>query len=115
MDITLELAIRYHERQKENNHNPDKNTEASKSSSFHNQNSSSSSHKRKNFRGQKRDKLHYSLFNRDQKLMGSGKEEGKKGGLCAYCDGKHSLEACFKRPHNQLTQPADRFPSKGKA
>ncbi|MBW0590852.1 hypothetical protein O181_130567 [Austropuccinia psidii MF-1] len=49
MDITLELDTRYHERQKEKNHDQEKNPEASKSNS-----SSSSQKKKKNF--QKRDK-----------------------------------------------------------
>ncbi|MBW0580538.1 hypothetical protein O181_120253 [Austropuccinia psidii MF-1] len=114
MDITLELDTRYHERQKENNHHQEKKPEASKSSSSHPQNSSSSSHKKKkNF--QKRDKPHSSLLNKDFKLMNSEKERRIKEGLCTYCGGKHSLESCFKRPQNKLTQPSGKFPSQGKA
>ncbi|MBW0509902.1 hypothetical protein O181_049617 [Austropuccinia psidii MF-1] len=103
MEIMLELNTRYHQRQKEKNHHQEKKTKASKSSSSHQQNSSSSGLKNKNFRVLKSDKLHSSLLNRDHKLMVSEKERRIKEGLCPYCDGKHSLEACFKRPQNQLT------------
>ncbi|MBW0534448.1 hypothetical protein O181_074163 [Austropuccinia psidii MF-1] len=98
MNITLELDTRYHERKKEKNHHQEKKPEASKS------NSSSSSHrKKKNF--EKRDKPHSSLLNKDFKLMSSQKERRIKKGLCTYCNGKHSIEPCFKRPQNKLTQP----------
>ncbi|MBW0483978.1 hypothetical protein O181_023693 [Austropuccinia psidii MF-1] len=97
MDVTLELNTRYHEREKE------KKTEASKSISSHPQNSSSSINKKKNF--QKRDKPHSSFLNKDFKLMNSEKERRIKEGLCTYCDGKHSLESCLKRPKTNLTQP----------
>ncbi|MBW0567487.1 hypothetical protein O181_107202 [Austropuccinia psidii MF-1] len=114
MDITLELDTRYHERQKEKNHYQEKKLEAPRSSTSHPQNSSSSSHKKKkNF--QKRDKPHSSLLNKDFKLMNSEKERRIKEGLCTYCGGKHSLESCFKRPQNKLTQPSGQFPSQGKA
>ncbi|MBW0559961.1 hypothetical protein O181_099676 [Austropuccinia psidii MF-1] len=113
MDVTLELHTRYHERQKEKGHHQEKKPEASKSISSHPQNSSSSSHKKKkNF--QKRDKLQSSLLNKDFKLMNSGKKRRLKEGLCTYCGGKHSLESCFKRPQNKLTQPSGNFPSQGK-
>ncbi|MBW0521197.1 hypothetical protein O181_060912 [Austropuccinia psidii MF-1] len=113
-DVTLELDTTYHERQKENNHNQEKKTEAPRSSTSHLQNSSSSSRKKKkNF--QKRDKPHSSLLNKDFKLMNSEKERIIKEGLCTYCGGKHSLESCFKRPQNKLTQPLANFPSQGKA
>ncbi|MBW0494174.1 hypothetical protein O181_033889 [Austropuccinia psidii MF-1] len=108
MDVTLERDTRYHERQKE------KKPEASKSNSSHTQSSSSSSQKKKkNF--QKRDKPHSSLLNKDFKLMNSEKERRIKEGLSTYCGGKHSLESCFKRPQNKLTQPSGKFPSQGKA
>ncbi|MBW0531099.1 hypothetical protein O181_070814 [Austropuccinia psidii MF-1] len=114
MDINLELNTRYHERQKEKNHHQEKKTEASKSNSSHPQNSLSSSHKKeKNF--QKRDKPHSSLLNKDFKLMNSEKERRIKEGLCTYCGGKKSLESCFKRPQNKLTQSSSNFPSQGKA
>ncbi|MBW0569145.1 hypothetical protein O181_108860 [Austropuccinia psidii MF-1] len=114
MDVTLELDTRYHERKKEKGHHQEKKPEASKSSSSHPQNSSSSSQKKKkNF--QKRDKPHSSLLNKDFKLMNSEKERRIKEGLCTYCGGKHSLESCFKRPQNKLTQPSGKFPSQGKA
>ncbi|MBW0547456.1 hypothetical protein O181_087171 [Austropuccinia psidii MF-1] len=81
MDVSLELATRYHERQKEKNHNQEKKPEASKSNSSHHQNSSSSSQKKKkNF--QKRDKPHSSLLNKDLKLMTSEKERRIREGLC---------------------------------
>ncbi|MBW0577225.1 hypothetical protein O181_116940, partial [Austropuccinia psidii MF-1] len=114
MDITLELDTRYHERQKEKNHHQEKKPEASKSNSSHPQNSSSSSHKKKKH-FQKRDKPHSSLLNKDFKLMNSEKERRIKEGLCTYCGGKHSLESCFKRPQNKLTQSSGNFPSQGKA
>ncbi|MBW0501126.1 hypothetical protein O181_040841 [Austropuccinia psidii MF-1] len=107
MDVRLELDTTYHERQKE------KKPEASKFNSSHPQNSSSSIQKKKSF--QKRDKAHYYLLNKDFKLINSEKEKGIKEGLCTYCDGKHSLEFCFKRPQNKLTQPSGNFPSQGKA
>ncbi|MBW0501267.1 hypothetical protein O181_040982 [Austropuccinia psidii MF-1] len=115
MDVSLELDTRYHERQREKNHHQEKRPEASKSNSSHHQNSSSSSHKKKNFHSQKQDKPHYSLLNKDFKLKSSEKERRIKEGLCTYCGGKHSLESCFKRPQNKLTQPSGSFPSQGKA
>ncbi|MBW0556761.1 hypothetical protein O181_096476 [Austropuccinia psidii MF-1] len=111
MDVTLELDTRYHKRQKDKNNPQGKKAEASKSCSSHHQNSASSSHKKKNSRVQKRDKPHYSLLNRSHKLMSSVKERRIKEGLCTYCGGKHNLEACFKRPQNQLTQPSGKFAS----
>ncbi|MBW0513375.1 hypothetical protein O181_053090 [Austropuccinia psidii MF-1] len=114
MDITLELDTRYHERQKEKINHQEKKPEASKSSSSHPQSSTSSSQKKKkNF--QKRDKPNSSLLNKGFKLMNSEKERRIKEGLCTYCGGKHSLESCFKRPQNKLTQPPGKFPSQGKA
>ncbi|MBW0531434.1 hypothetical protein O181_071149 [Austropuccinia psidii MF-1] len=113
MDITLELDTRYHETQNENSHHQEKKPEASKSSSSHPQNSSSSSQKKKNF--QKRDKPHSFLLKEDFKLMNSEKERRIKEGLCTHCGGKHSLESCFKRPPNKITQLSGKFPSQGKA
>ncbi|MBW0496237.1 hypothetical protein O181_035952 [Austropuccinia psidii MF-1] len=114
MDITLELDTRYHERQDEKSHHQEKKPEVSNSNSSHPQNSSSSSQKKKkNF--QKRDKPHSSLLNKQFKLMNSEKEKRLKEGLCTYFGGKHSLESCFKRPQNKLTQLSGKFPSQGKA
>ncbi|MBW0565613.1 hypothetical protein O181_105328 [Austropuccinia psidii MF-1] len=114
LDVSMELDTRYHERQKEKNHHQEKKPAASKSKSSHHQNSSSSSQKKKkNF--QKREKPHFSLLNKDFKLMSSEKERRIKEGLCIYCGGKHSLESCFNRPKNKLTQPSGQFPSQGKA
>ncbi|MBW0468784.1 hypothetical protein O181_008499 [Austropuccinia psidii MF-1] len=115
MDVSLKLDTRYHERQKEKNHHQEKKPEASKSNSSHHQNSSSSSHKKKNFYSKKRDKPHSSLLNKDFKLKGSEKGRRIKEGLCIYCGGKHSIEYCFKRPQNKITQPSGSFPSQGKA
>ncbi|MBW0482633.1 hypothetical protein O181_022348 [Austropuccinia psidii MF-1] len=114
MDITLELDTRYHERQREKNNHQEKKPEASKSNFSHPQNSSSSSHKKKK-KFQKRDKPHSPLLNKDFKLMNSENERTIKEGLCTYCGGRHSLESCFRRPQNKLTQPSRNFPSQGKA
>ncbi|MBW0472790.1 hypothetical protein O181_012505 [Austropuccinia psidii MF-1] len=114
MDINLELDTTYHESQKEKSHNQEKNPEASKSNSSQPQNSSSSNQKKKkNF--QKRDKPHSSLLKKDLKLMNSEKERRIKEGLCTYWGGNHSLDSCFKKPQNKLTQPSGLFPSQGKA
>ncbi|MBW0540593.1 hypothetical protein O181_080308 [Austropuccinia psidii MF-1] len=107
LDVTQELDTRHHERKKEKNHYQEKKPS-------HPQNSSSSSHKKKN-NFQKRDKPHSSLLNKDSKLINSEKERRIKEGLCTFCGGKHSLEYCFKRPQNKLTQPSGNFPSRGKA
>ncbi|MBW0474358.1 hypothetical protein O181_014073 [Austropuccinia psidii MF-1] len=112
-EITLELNTRYHERKNEKSHHQEKKPEASKSNSSLPQSSSSSSQKKKNF--QKRDKPHSSLLHKDFKLMNSEKERRIKQCLCTYCGGKHSLESCFKRPQNQLTQLSGQFPRQGKA
>ncbi|MBW0557952.1 hypothetical protein O181_097667 [Austropuccinia psidii MF-1] len=113
MDVILALDTRYHERQTEKSHHQEKKSETSKSSSSHTQNSASSSHKKKkNF--QKRDKDHFSLLNKDFKLMNSEKERRIKEGLCTYCGGKHSLESCLQGPQNKLTQPSGQFPAREK-
>ncbi|MBW0467726.1 hypothetical protein O181_007441 [Austropuccinia psidii MF-1] len=112
MEITLELDTRYHERQNEKSHHKEKKPEASNSNSSHPQKFSSSSQKeKKNF--QKRDKPHSSLLNEYFKLMNSVKERKIKEGLCTFCGGNNSLESCFKRPQNQLSQPSGKFPSQG--
>ncbi|MBW0479400.1 hypothetical protein O181_019115 [Austropuccinia psidii MF-1] len=103
MDITLKPDTRDHDRPKKKSHHKEKKPEASKSNSSHPQNSSSLNQKKKNF--QNRDKPHSSLLNEDFKLMGSEKERRFKEGLCDYCGGKNSLESCFKKPQNQLSQP----------
>ncbi|MBW0473817.1 hypothetical protein O181_013532 [Austropuccinia psidii MF-1] len=96
MDITLDLDTRYHERKNEKSNHQEKKPEASKSNSSHPPNSSSSSQKKKSF--QKRDKPHFSLLNKDFKLMNSEKERRIKESLCTCCGGKHSLESCFEMP-----------------
>ncbi|MBW0558470.1 hypothetical protein O181_098185 [Austropuccinia psidii MF-1] len=113
MDINLELDTRYHERQNEKSHHPEKKPEASKSNSSHSQNSlSSSQKKKKNF--QKRDKPHSSLLNTDFKLMNSEKERRIKEGLCTYCGGKHSLESCSKGLKTNLPNHQANFPGREK-
>ncbi|MBW0492718.1 hypothetical protein O181_032433 [Austropuccinia psidii MF-1] len=115
MEVSLEPDTRYNEKQKEKNHHQERKPEASKSNSSHHQNSSSSSHKKKNFHSQKGDKPRSSLLNEHFKLKGSEKQRILKEGLCTYWGGKHSLESCFQRPQNKLTQPSGKFPSQGKA
>ncbi|MBW0558473.1 hypothetical protein O181_098188 [Austropuccinia psidii MF-1] len=115
-EITLELDTRYHERKKEKNNFQEKKPEDSKSVYSHAQNPSSSNQKKeKNSHFQNREKPHSSLVNKDFKLMGSEKERRVKKGLFSYCGGKHSLEACFKRPQSELAQQSGKFPSQGKA
>ncbi|MBW0553518.1 hypothetical protein O181_093233 [Austropuccinia psidii MF-1] len=111
MDITLELDTRYHERQKEKSHHQEKKPEASKSNSSHHKSSPNSNQKKKNF--QKRDKPNSSFLNEDFMLMNYEKGRRIKEVLCTYCGGKHSIESCFKRPQNKLTQPLGKFPSQG--
>ncbi|MBW0461905.1 hypothetical protein O181_001620 [Austropuccinia psidii MF-1] len=113
IDITLELDTRYHERKKEKSHRQEKKPESSKSNYSNPKNSPSSNQKKKNF--QKRDKPNYSLLNKDLKLISSENERRIKEGLFANCGGKHSIEYCFKRAQNQLSQPSRKFPSQGKA
>ncbi|MBW0514817.1 hypothetical protein O181_054532 [Austropuccinia psidii MF-1] len=116
MDITLELDNRYHKRQKEKSHFQENDPEASKPISSHRQNSSSSNQKKKkNFHFQKREKPHSSLLNKKSKLMGCEKDRKVKEGLCSSCGGKHSLEACFKRPQTQLSQPSGKLPKQRNA
>ncbi|MBW0582826.1 hypothetical protein O181_122541 [Austropuccinia psidii MF-1] len=116
MDITLEDETRYHERQNEKSCHQEKKPKASMSKSSHPQNSSSSiQKKKKNFNPHKREKPHSSLLNKEFKFLGSEKERRIKEGLFTYCGGKHSLESCFKRPQNQLTQLSGTFTSQGKA
>ncbi|MBW0504987.1 hypothetical protein O181_044702 [Austropuccinia psidii MF-1] len=114
MDTTLELDTRYHERQKEKRHHQEKNPEASKSNSSDPQSlSSSNQKKKKNFH--KKDKPLSSFLDEDFKLMNSKKDRRIKEGLFTYCSGNNSLESCFKRLQNKLTQPSGTFPSQGKA
>ncbi|MBW0491722.1 hypothetical protein O181_031437 [Austropuccinia psidii MF-1] len=115
MDVTLELDTRYHEMQKETNCFQERKPEASNLRSSHTQNSERSRNKKKNFRVHTRDKPNYPLRNNDHRLMGSEKEIILKVGMCPFCGGNNSIEACVKRPQNQLSQPAGRFPSLGKS
>ncbi|MBW0511349.1 hypothetical protein O181_051064 [Austropuccinia psidii MF-1] len=99
IDITLELDIRYHERQKEKGSHQEKKPPATGShfSRPHHKNSK----KGKKFQVSK-DKPHLALLNKDNTLIGSGKERRIKQGLITYCGGKHPIEKCFKRPQNKL-------------
>ncbi|MBW0513872.1 hypothetical protein O181_053587 [Austropuccinia psidii MF-1] len=115
MHVSLELDPRYHERQKERKHHQEEKPESSKSNCSHHQNSSSSSHKKQNFHAQMQDKPHCSFLNKAFKLKVSEKERRLKVGLCTQCGGKHSLESCFKRPHNKLTKLSGQFTNQGKA
>ncbi|MBW0498176.1 hypothetical protein O181_037891 [Austropuccinia psidii MF-1] len=121
MDITLELDTRYHDRQKEKGSHQEKKPPVTGSNSSRPPQDSSSkrSHHRKNKKGKQlpvsKDKPHSSLLNKDNKLIGSEKERRIKQGLCTYCDGKHPIERCCKRPQNKPGSSRG-FPSKqGKA
>ncbi|MBW0500629.1 hypothetical protein O181_040344 [Austropuccinia psidii MF-1] len=107
MDITLELDPRYHERQKEEGSNQEKKPPVSGYNSSRPPQDSSlkkpnhkKSKKGKNFQVSK-DKIHASLLNKDKKSIFSEKERRIKEGLCTYCDGKHPIEKCLKRPENR--------------
>ncbi|MBW0554934.1 hypothetical protein O181_094649 [Austropuccinia psidii MF-1] len=121
MDMTLELDTRYHERQKENGSNQEKEPPISGSNPSKPPQSSSSKkpYHRKNKKGKNfkvsKDKPHVALLTKENKLIGSVKERRIKEGLCTYCGGKHPVEKFFKRHENR--QGSSRgFPSKkGKA
>ncbi|MBW0550740.1 hypothetical protein O181_090455 [Austropuccinia psidii MF-1] len=107
MDITLELDTRYHERQKEKGSPQEKKPPISRSNSSKPPQISSSKkpYHRKNKKGKNfkvsKDKTHYALLNKDNKLIGSEKERRIKEGLCNYCGGKNPFEKGFKRPENR--------------
>ncbi|MBW0552332.1 hypothetical protein O181_092047 [Austropuccinia psidii MF-1] len=117
MDITLELDTRYHERHKENSSHPEKKPPITESNSSTPPQYSSSkrSHHKKNQKGKKfqvsKEKPHFALLNKDNKLISSEKERRIKEGLCTYCGLNHPIEKCFKRPHNK-PGPSRGFPSK---
>ncbi|MBW0512548.1 hypothetical protein O181_052263 [Austropuccinia psidii MF-1] len=121
MDIILELATRYHKRQKEKGSHQEKKppVTGSNSSSPPQDSYLRRPHHKKNKKGKhfqaSKDKPHSALLNKDNKLMGSEKERRIKVGLCTYCGGKHPIEKCFKRPQNKPVSIRG-FPSKqGKA
>ncbi|MBW0538525.1 hypothetical protein O181_078240 [Austropuccinia psidii MF-1] len=99
MDITLELDIRYHERQKEKGSRQEKKPPVTgfNYSSPPQDSSSKRPHHKKNKKG----KPHSTLLNKENKLNGSEKERRIKEGLCTYCGGKQPIEKCFKRPQNK--------------
>ncbi|MBW0462334.1 hypothetical protein O181_002049 [Austropuccinia psidii MF-1] len=104
MDINLELDTRYHERQKDKGSHQEKKPPVTGSNSSRPPQDSSSKrpHHRKNKKGKQfqvsKDKPHYDLLNKDNKLIGSEKERRIKEGLCTYCGGKDPIKKCFKRP-----------------
>ncbi|MBW0535879.1 hypothetical protein O181_075594 [Austropuccinia psidii MF-1] len=117
MDITLELDTRYHERQKEKGSHQERKPPVT---GFHSarpcqDSSSRRPHHKKSKKGKQfqasKDKPHYALLNKDNKLIGSEKERRIKEGLCTSCGGKHQMEKCFKRPQNK-PGPSRGFPSK---
>ncbi|MBW0581316.1 hypothetical protein O181_121031, partial [Austropuccinia psidii MF-1] len=119
--VTLELDTGYHERQKENGGNPEKNPPATRSNQYRPPQNSSSKrpHQKKNKKGKQfqssKEKPHAALLNKENKLIGSEKERRIEEGLCTYCGGKHPIEKCFKRPQNKPGSSSG-FPSKkGKA
>ncbi|MBW0543923.1 hypothetical protein O181_083638 [Austropuccinia psidii MF-1] len=90
MDITLELETRYHEGQKEKGSHQEKKPPTS-GFNFSKPPQSSSSKKpyhRKNKKGKNlqvsKDKPHAALLNKDNKFIGSEKEQRIKEGLCNY-------------------------------
>ncbi|MBW0505357.1 hypothetical protein O181_045072 [Austropuccinia psidii MF-1] len=101
MDITLELDIRYHERQKEMGGNKKNNPPVSGYNPLRPPQGSYSKrpHHKKNKKGKQfqasKDKPHAAVLNKDNKLIGSEKER------CSYCGGKHPMEKFFKRPQNK--------------
>ncbi|MBW0526923.1 hypothetical protein O181_066638 [Austropuccinia psidii MF-1] len=121
MDITLELNTRYHERQKEKGSHQEKKPLAT-GSNFSRPPQDSSSRRtdyEKNKKGKKfhvsKDKPHSALLDKENKLIGSEKERRIKEVSFTYCDGKHPIENCFKRPQNK-PESSRGFPSKqGKA
>ncbi|MBW0544564.1 hypothetical protein O181_084279 [Austropuccinia psidii MF-1] len=106
MDITLELDTRYHERQKQKGSHQEQNltVTGSNSSRIPQGLSSKRPHDKKDKNGKQfqasKDNPHSALLNKDNKLICSEKERRIKKGLCTYCGGKHPIEKCFKRPHN---------------
>ncbi|MBW0481436.1 hypothetical protein O181_021151 [Austropuccinia psidii MF-1] len=87
MDITLELDIRYHERQKEKGSHQEKKPQISGSNSSKAPQGSSSKkpYHRKNKKGKNfqvsKDKPHADLFTKENKLFGSEKERRIKEDL----------------------------------
>ncbi|MBW0497726.1 hypothetical protein O181_037441 [Austropuccinia psidii MF-1] len=121
MEITLGLDTRYHERQKEKgSHQGKKPPVTGCNRSRPPQHSSSKRpHHKNNNKGKKfqasKDKPHYYLLNKDNKLIGSEKRRRIKEGLFTYCGGKNPIKKCFKRPQNKHWSSRG-FPSKqGKA
>ncbi|MBW0510687.1 hypothetical protein O181_050402 [Austropuccinia psidii MF-1] len=121
MVTTLELDTRYHARQEEKgSHQENKPPLTGSDPSRPPQDSSSKRpHHKKNKKGKKfqasKDKPHFVLLNKDNKLIGSEKERRIKEGLCTYCGGKHPIEKCFNRPQEKPGSSRG-FPSKqGKA
>ncbi|MBW0512215.1 hypothetical protein O181_051930 [Austropuccinia psidii MF-1] len=108
MYITLELDPKYHERQKEKGGNQERKPPVTGYNFSRPPQDSSSKRPRhkKNKKGKKfhlsKDKPHDSLFNKDNKLIGSEKARRIKEGLCTYCGGNHPIGKCFNRSQNNL-------------
>ncbi|MBW0466832.1 hypothetical protein O181_006547 [Austropuccinia psidii MF-1] len=105
--ITLELDTRYHERQKKKGSHQEKKPPVTESNSSKPPQDSSSkkpchkkSKKGNNLQFSKY-KPHYSLLNKDNKLIHSEKGRRINGGLCTYCGGKHPIQKFSKGPQNR--------------
>ncbi|MBW0542648.1 hypothetical protein O181_082363 [Austropuccinia psidii MF-1] len=107
MDITLALVTRYNERPKGKGGNKEKNPHVtgSRFSSPPQDSSSKRPHNKMRKKGNSfqvsKDKPHYSLLNKDNKLISSENERRIKEGLCTYCGGKHPMKKFFKRHQNR--------------
>ncbi|MBW0476237.1 hypothetical protein O181_015952 [Austropuccinia psidii MF-1] len=121
MDITLELDTRYQERQKEKGSHQEKKPPISGSNSSKPPQSSSSKkpYHRKNKKGKNfqvsKDKPHASLLNKDNKLIGSGKERRIKEGLCNYCGGKHPFSGKRLGGNHYVFNGSHLFPSRAQS
>ncbi|MBW0491117.1 hypothetical protein O181_030832 [Austropuccinia psidii MF-1] len=97
MDMNLELDNRYHEIHNEKVSYQEKKPPVTGSNSFRPPQDSSSKkpHHKKSKKGNSlqvsKDKPHFSLLNKDNKLIGSENSRRIKEGLCTYCDGEHPI------------------------
>ncbi|MBW0543815.1 hypothetical protein O181_083530 [Austropuccinia psidii MF-1] len=98
----LERNTRYHEMLKGNSSNKENNPPATVLNSLMPpQDSSFKKNKKGNNAQGCEDKSHASLFNMENKLIGSEKERRIKEGLCTYWGGNYPIEKNFKRPQNK--------------
>ncbi|MBW0502727.1 hypothetical protein O181_042442 [Austropuccinia psidii MF-1] len=111
MDITPELDARYHERQKEKGSNQEKKPPVTGSNASRPPQYSSSKrpHHKKTKKGKlfqdSKEKPHYALLNKDNKLIGFEKERRIKEGN----------RICFKRPKNNPESSRGSPSKQGKA